>query len=170
LSVHPIPTIRPLQAADAPGYRAVMLDAYALHPDAFTSSVTERAALPMSWWEKRVSSASERVFGAFDDGALCGVAGLSIETRDKTRHKGTLFGMYVPAARRGQGIGEALVHAVLDEARACGLLAVGLTVTHGNAGAGALYRRCGFSAWGIEPMAMRHEGAFFAKVHMQCTL
>mgnify|MGYP006177510213 CR=1 FL=1 len=42
-----------------------MLQAYALHPQAFTSSVRERAAMPLSWWESRLSSKLDVVFGAF---------------------------------------------------------------------------------------------------------
>jgi len=45
--------IRLLEKADAEAYRAMMLEAYAAHPRAFTSTVAERAALPMSWWQER---------------------------------------------------------------------------------------------------------------------
>ncbi len=38
----------------ASSYRALMLEAYECHPDAFTSSVAERAQLPLSWWQKRL--------------------------------------------------------------------------------------------------------------------
>src|SRR5205809_7736007 len=109
-------SIKRLRPADAPAYRALMLEAYEMHPDAFTSSVAERAALPLSWWESRVASggeAAEVVFGGFDGARLAGVAGLSFETRGKARHKATLFGMYVPPRGRGQGLGRGLVDAAL---------------------------------------------------------
>ena len=32
-----------------------MLQAYADYPDAFTSSVAEREALPMQWWAERLA-------------------------------------------------------------------------------------------------------------------
>ena len=91
----PIARITP---SHADAYCALMLEAYALHPDAFTSTVTERCDLPLSWWAERVSEAAnakEVVFGAFVDGELAGVAGLSFEMREKARHKATLFGMVV---------------------------------------------------------------------------
>ena len=84
--------------ADAPAYRALMLEAYERHPDAYTSSVAERAALPLSWWESRLAEdprLRELVVGAFRDEQLAGVAGMSFETREKARHKATVFGMYV---------------------------------------------------------------------------
>jgi len=162
--------IRRLVPGDAPAYRALMLEAYEMHPDAFTSSVAERAALPLSWWESRVASgdeAAEAVFGAFDDARLAGVAGLSFETREKARHKATLFGMYVPPRARGQGIGCRLVDAALAFARSrSGVKVVQLTVTEGNASAEALYRRCGFVPFGVEPYAVAVGGGYVAKVHM----
>lgn len=162
------PAIRRLVPSDARAYRSLMLEAYARHPDAFTSSAEERAALPLSWWEAR---ASEMVFGAFDAGQLVGAAGLSFETREKTRHKASLFGMYVaPAARQG-GIGRQLVEAVLEHARQRGgIRLVQLTVSDGNDGARRLYERCGFVQFGLEPMAVALGNGFVAKVHMWCPL
>ena len=166
--------VRRLTPADALPYRQLMLEAYERHPDAFTSTVSERAALPMSWWESRVSEApasSELVFGAFDDQRMIGAAGLSFETRDKTKHKATLFGMYVPPGFRHRGVGRNLVLAVLEFARSrSGVILVQLTVTQGNAGAHSLYERCGFVPFGVEPYAVAFGDAFVSKVHMWCDL
>jgi RimJ/RimL family protein N-acetyltransferase len=151
-----------------------MLEAYARHPEAFTSSAAERAALPASWWEARLAEgedAGETVFGAFVDQALVGVAGLGFESREKARHKATLFGMYVDPAHRRTGAGRALVSAVLDAAsRHPGTLLVQLTVTDGNDAARRLYESFGFVAFGVEPMAVRLGDRFVAKVHMWCPL
>ena len=86
--------------------------------------------------------------------------------REKEAHKATLFGMYVPSACRGQGIGAQLVQSVLDEARARQLRLVQLTVTQGNEAAERLYASQGFEIFGVEPMALRLGDAFFNKVHM----
>src|SRR5947207_11788322 len=114
-------SIRRLNPADAPAYRGLMLEAYESHPDAFTSSVSERAALPLSWWESRLAAGlqpPELVVGAFQNADLAGAAGLSFESREKIRHKATLFGMYVPARVRGLGLGRRLVFAAPEFARA----------------------------------------------------
>ena len=74
--------IRRLVASHASAYRALMLDAYALHPDAFTSSVAERAALPITWWASRLAGgpdSSQLVVGIFKDDELAGAAGLSFQ-------------------------------------------------------------------------------------------
>ncbi len=167
--------VRQLNAADAKAYRAVMLDAYATHPSAFTSTVEERAALPLSWWMQRLGAddgGESIVYGAFDDcGALVGAAGLSFETRQRTSHKATLFGMSVTASARRAGFGRRLVLALLDHARARGhLRLVQLTVTEGNEAAQKLYEDCGFRVFGTEPLAIAVGDALLAKVHMWCDL
>lgn len=168
------PTTRRLTPRDALTYRALMLDAYARHPDAFTSSVDERAALPMTWWEKRLGADDANsgiVFAAFDGDGMVGVAGLSFESRSKAQHKASLFGMYVPAPFRGLGIGGALVATVLEHARARPeVTLVQLTVTDGNAAARRLYERFGFVAFGVEPFAVAVDGGYVSKVHMWCNL
>lgn len=163
-----------LQLAHAAEYRALMLEAYAQAPDAFTSTVEERAAMPLSWWAARLSDADdavEQVMGVMDGQALVGVAGLRREDRTRTAHKATLFGMYVRPAARGRHVGRALVSEVLARARLMpGLRLVQLTVTDTNAAARALYRGCGFVEFGLEPMAVQVSGVYLGKVHMSCDL
>lgn len=167
--------LRRLTPADAAAHRTLMLEAYERHPDAFTSSTSERLGLPLSWWAERLpigGDASSLVLGAFDDqGTLVGAAGLNVESRIKSRHKAVLFGMYVAPAARAQGLGRQLVQGVLAAARARPeLRVVQLTVTQGNDAAQALYERCGFGVFGVEPMAVFVDGRFHAKVHMWCDL
>ena len=166
--------VRRLVTTDAAPYRALMIGAYRDEKDAFTSTAAEREALPLAWWEARVAvdaDAAEQVFGAFDAGRLVGVAGLSFERRTRTRHKATLFGMFVDADFRGRGIAAALVRAVLEEARATpGVEVVQLTVTATNEAALRLYERCGFRAFGTEPLAVRIGADFLAKTHMWCAV
>ncbi|MFU2329861.1 GNAT family N-acetyltransferase [Pseudomonas sp. NFX98] len=159
--------IERLDASHALDYRAMMLEAYDLHPQAFTSSVRERATMPLSWWEARLTGKLDVVFGAFEEGRLAGIVGLAFEPREKARHKATLFGMYVSANVRQRGLGFQLVEAVLAEARSHqGLRLIKLTVTAGNNAAFNLYQRCGFVQYGLEPMAVRVGEEYFDKIHM----
>ena len=166
--------VRRLVPPDVDAYRPLMLAAYRAHPDAFTSSEAERAALPLSWWVSRLQQApdaGEIVLGAFEGSALCGVGGLSFEPREKARHKAGLFGMYVTPGHRSRGVGRRIVTAALEHARTRpGVRLVQLTVTEGNVGAEALYAACGFVRFGVEPFAMAVDGMFRAKVHMWCDL
>ncbi|WP_244899920.1 GNAT family N-acetyltransferase [Rhodoferax fermentans] len=164
-----LPPIR-LIPEHAAQYRTLMLQAYAQHPQAFSSSVAERAALPVSWWVRRLEPADdapEVVLGVFDAQALVAVVGVGFEARDKLRHKATLFGMYVAPQARQRGLGSALVQAALDCARARpGIQLVQLTVTEGNQAAQALYERFGFVSFGLEPMAVAVADGFVSKHHM----
>ncbi len=167
------PVLR-LAPRHAPAYRELMLQAYAQHPAAFTSSAPERAALPLAWWEERLADApdaGEAVFGVLDGEALVGTVGLLFEKRAKGRHKATLFGMMVRSSHRQGGIGGRLVGAALDHARSLPhLLLVQLTVTEGNDGARALYERFGFVAYGVEPYAVSLGERYVSKIHMWCPL
>ena len=129
-------SIQRLQPHHASIYRQLMLEAYALQPDAFTSSVAERAALPLSWWEARLQNSpqsTEIVMGAFIDGQLAGVAGVRFDVREKSRHKATLFGMYVHLPYRQTGWGKQLVIAAVSCAKErAGVEIVQLTVTDRN--------------------------------------
>ena len=179
----PLINIRRLIPQDAIAYRDLILYAYQHYPEAFTSSYAERSGLPSTFWEARLSiedNPKEAVFGALVGNQLEGIAGLSIETREKTRHKGTLFGMFVSEQHRRQGLGDQLVNAVLAEARARSQLRiVQLTVTDGNT-ARSLYERHGFKEFGLEPYAVAvGTGAvgtaaggtrYVAKRHMWCEL
>lgn len=160
--------IRRLVPSDAAAYRSLALGGYAEGGAAFTATVAEREALPLSWWEARVSGeGAERVLGAFLDGRLVGVAGLRRSDRRRTRHKATLFGLMVHAEHRGRGVGDALVRGVLAEASATsGVCAVQLTVTETNRAAIRLYERHGFVAFGTEPLALRVGDRFLGKVYM----
>src|SRR3954471_12860801 len=85
-----------LTPGEAQPYRALMLEAYAREPEAFTSTPDERAALPLAWWERRLGAEDDSAgFGAFDGEDLVGAVVLEREGRSKTRHKGTIVGMYV---------------------------------------------------------------------------
>ena len=163
------PCIR-LTPTYAEAYRRLMLEAYSAHPEAFTSSVAEREALPLSWWQQRLTtdpSAHEVIFGAISQGVLVGAVGLGQETREKARHKATLFGMFVQADHQHAGLGHLLVEAALEHAHTRpGLRQVLLTVTEGNTRAHALYTRCGFETFGVEPDAVKVGASFVSKIHM----
>ena len=159
--------IERLDTSHALNYRALMLEAYDLHPQAFTSSGRERATMPLSWWESRLTSKLDAVFGAFEDSQLAGIVGLAFEPREKARHKATLFGMYVSGTVRQRGLGFQLVQAALAEAQNHpGLRLIQLTVTAGNEAAFKLYQRCGFIQYGLEPLAVRVGEEYFDKIHM----
>jgi ribosomal protein S18 acetylase RimI-like enzyme len=75
--------------------------------------------------------------------------------------------MYVAPSSRHAGFGRQLVQAALAQAAARdGVKLVQLTVTQGNAAAQALYERCGFASFGVEPFAVAVGGVYLGKIHM----
>lgn len=161
--------IAPLTPAEAPAYRRLLLEAYSLAADAFTSTAEERAAEPASFWVRRIADPGGlgAAYGAFDGPDLVGTVALEFSAKPKTRHKALVLGMYVSPAARRRGVGRALMNAVVDHARARNdLLLLTLTVTEGNDAAVELYRHCGFRAFGVEPMAILTPAGFRGKVHM----
>ena len=158
-----------LSATDATAYRSLMLHAYEHEADAFTSTAEERAAEPLSWWEKRIADPQgmRSALGVYHEGGLIGTVALEFSAKPKTRHKVLLIGMYVVSSCRTLGAGRALVDAAIDFARSRpGVTVMGLTVTEGNDPAIGLYKTCGFQEFGTEPMAMLTSTGYRAKVHM----
>lgn len=158
-----------LDAAYVAQYRSLMLQAYELAADAFTSTREERQAEPESFWLKRIADPTglSAGFGAFQDQQLCGTVALEFSVKPKTRHKALVVGMYVAPEARGSGVGRALMQALLDYAEnKPGVRMLHLTATEGNHPAIHLYRSVGFEAFGTEPMAILTPAGFRAKVHM----
>lgn len=126
-----------LQPSDAARYRELMLQAYELAADAFTSTAEERAQEPESFWVKRISDPSDLsvALGAFDDDVLVGTVALEFSARPRTQHKALVMGMYTTPSARGKGVGRALLKAIIEHARTRkGLLMLILTVTEGKNG------------------------------------
>ena len=98
---------------------------------------------------------------------IVGALGVSIDPREKIRHKGHVFGMYVVPEHAGQGIGRALVESCIAKARNLpGLEQLDLTVTESNARAKSLYGKAGFRAFGVAPKAIKVGDRYFDKCHM----
>lgn len=155
--------VRRLETADAAVYRAIRLEGLERHPEAFGAAFEEEALHPLAWFEARLASSA--VFGAWDGGALLGIAGLGVQGSAKQAHKGFLWGMYVRKGARGRGIGTALVEAVLDHARGR-VEHVDLRVVTVNETARRLYERHGFTAYGTERHALKIGDRYFDEVMM----
>jgi GNAT superfamily N-acetyltransferase len=158
-----------LHPSNAQNYRALMLEAYDLAADAFTSTAGERAAEPEAFWVKRIADPNglSAAFGAFEGHELVGTVALEFTTKPKTKHKALVIGMYVTPAARSTGAGRALLMAAIEHARSIeSLLLLALTVTESNEPAINLYRSAGFQEYGIEPMAILTPSGFKGKLLM----
>jgi ribosomal protein S18 acetylase RimI-like enzyme len=160
--------VRRMGAADATLYRSLRLRALREHPDAFTSSHEQDRHQPLEAAAQRL--AEHPFWGAWHHAELYGFVGLERELRPRNRHRATVMGMYVAPEMAGQGVGRALLQALVAHARANGVESLVLTVTEGNERAQRLYASAGFRSFGIEPDAIRVAGRSFAKNHMHLGL
>jgi GNAT superfamily N-acetyltransferase len=153
-------TIRPLGQADAEAYRRLRLEALQRHPEAFGASYAEEAARPLQAFAERIAPLPpSRVFGGFAGNELVGIAGFLSGTSPKSRHKGTLWGVYVAPSQRGCGLARRLVEAVIAHA-AQHVVVLNANVVTSNATARTLYERLGFRCYGTEEKALCIDGVF----------
>jgi len=107
------------------------------------------ASRPLAWHEERLRDVGpdEHRLVAVLDGEVAGWGGLTVRG-GRQRHAADL-GLAVSTRLQGQGIGTALLAALLDLAdRWLGLRRIELTVLTGNDGARGLYERHGFEVEG----------------------
>ena len=104
--------------------------------------------------------------GAYVDDQLAGVVSFEREgaTREKLRHKGLLFRMYVNNAFAGKGIGKQLITELLSRVRALkDIEQINLTVIADNENAIKLYTSFGFKTFGIEEEAIKWRGNYLTE-------
>jgi ribosomal protein S18 acetylase RimI-like enzyme len=111
------------------------------------------------------------IFGAFDNTQLVGIVGFDREQREKMRHKGLIWDMYVAPEYGGRGFGRQLLRAAVAFARTVsGLEHVLLTVVATNANARGLYVSEGFETIGLEPQTIKWAGQYFDEETMRHSL
>jgi GNAT superfamily N-acetyltransferase len=142
--------IRTLESHEVDLHREVRLRALADAPDAFGVVVSEVEAQPMSYWEELTRSVTaprgQVMFLACEgETALGSTYGLLDRAQ---REAGRVGGMWVAPAARRQGIGRALLHAVMAWARGRQLTHLGLWAPAHRPAAVALYRQAGFRETG----------------------
>ena len=148
--------IQQLSAADAAAYQALRLYGLQESPAAFGSSYEEEVRRPLETVAGRLADDDNHIFGAFsDEGELTGTITLRRDTHVKSAHKAYVYAMYVLPQYRRQGVGRALMEAVIAGARELGLTWINLTVNHANKEAVRLYESCGFEMFGLEKDAFR---------------
>jgi GNAT superfamily N-acetyltransferase len=159
--------VRILNEKDAEAFWKIRLRALQENPESFGASyeeILERGIAGTAQGLGRREGAPENVtFGAFDEkGQLVGLAGFRREEEAKKRHKGVIWGMYVPNELRGQGIGKALLEAAIEYAKSLpDLERINLAVVLTNKEARLLFVSHGFQSYGMEGKALKLHDRYF---------
>jgi ribosomal protein S18 acetylase RimI-like enzyme len=99
-----------------------------------------------------------------DANELLGVVSFEREGffREKLRHKGLLFRMYVAKSASGRGVGKILIREVIERAKRLGdIEQINLTVVAANERAKGLYQLFGFRNFSVEKNAIKYKGKYF---------
>lgn len=150
--------IRLLSAEDAAALRRLRLQALQEHPDFFGADYEDEARLSEADFAARMPQPPGGIFGGFAASSedLAASVTLVVPAGRKQRHRGHVYGLYVEPSWRNQGLGRALMEALIRHAREQpGLRVLLLAVTTPNAGARRLYLGLDFQAYGVEPRALQ---------------
>ncbi len=159
-------TLRRLDVADDPAFVRLRLAGASVAPATFRFDPEDDFARSPDLTRQRLSRAV--VLGTFDGSELVGIGAVEPFTGRKLDHKWLLWGMYV--ATPGLGLGEQIVRALVDVARNAGGKSIQLTVMADNRRARALYERCGFSVYGLEPDSVQRDDGFADELLMRVVL
>jgi RimJ/RimL family protein N-acetyltransferase len=167
--------IRLLTAADAAAYAALRREMLVDTPAAFGSSPETDRVNDLAAFTRQFDGPGFAIVGHYEPGpgapgagSLVSVAGLKREDRPKRRHIATVWGVYTTPRARRRGLSRGVISCAIDLARTWERLAVlELSVSELAPGARALYESLGFTAWGVEPDALRVDGQSAREIHMQ---
>ncbi|RCH55552.1 N-acetyltransferase [Mucilaginibacter hurinus] len=158
-------TIQDLNAESLTIYKAFLREGLINDADNFRISANDDRDLPFP----TNGTPDSFTLGAYTEEQLAGVVSFERDgaTREKLRHKGTLFRMYVSPEHRGKGIAKKLITEVLSRARALGdIEQVNLTVIATNPNAIKLYEQFGFTIYSREENACKWDGKYLTELQM----
>ena len=131
--------------------RHLRLGALADEPDAFGSTLEQEVERPEHAWRERLTATTATTLVASlvgEDGEARPVGITMVAPAFGTPEHAGIYGVWVAPSARGRGVGDALLEAALDQARAAGYPRVVLDVGDHNTAAQALYARHGFEPTG----------------------
>jgi phosphinothricin acetyltransferase len=161
--------VRVATLADAEAIRAIYNHAVE-HTTATFDLVPRSAEEQRSWLASRSGAFSVLVATSTADGEVLGFASAS-PYKERAAYRTTVEdSVYVREDRQGQGIGRALLIALLDAAEASGFHAVMARVEVGSVASRALHEACGFRLVGIEREVGRKFSRWLDIALLQCLL
>lgn len=158
-------TIRIATPADADALLDLRLEALSLHPEAFAADVEKTATAGAQAWIDRINEyaadQSGAMFIACAGDKVIGMTGIVRGHWPKTRHFGSIYGVYVNPDWRGKRIGDGMIDACIEWANTAGITVINLGVNTMNISAIQCYKRCGFTVYGTEPRSIYYNNTYY---------
>ena len=160
--------IRALTPTDAVEFVSIRLRGLAECPEAFPSTYDEESSTPLTEIEHRLQpNPGTVIFGAFAGTTLCAVVGLQRESMVKLAHKALIWGVYVVPEFRTRRTGTRILGHALNHAMAVmGTRQVNLGVNTTNLAAFSLYKKLGFTEYGLERGFLQVGGRLYDEYQM----
>jgi cyclohexyl-isocyanide hydratase len=158
-------TVQEIHSSDIAAYKEFLLKGLVEDEANFRISPDDEKNAPFP----TLDTADSFTLGAFADQRLAGIVSFQREGRDrqKLRHKGLLFRMYVHPQFRGKGIARALIEALLRRVAMLGdVEQINLTVVANNPVAKKLYEQFGFVSFAVERNALKWKGHYYTEEQM----
>ena len=128
------------------------------YEDEWTMTVEQEA----QFIERQLVSPKALMLGAFVDVRMAGTAIFqSVHPGDRARHRAGV-GISILKAYWNQGVGTAMMRALIDAAKTTSLEQLELSVVSTNKSAIRLYTRCGFETYGRLPQMMKYRDGTYA--------
>ena len=157
-------TIRRVTEEDVEALIELRLEALRNHPVAFSADYEKERDRSLPDWKKRI--ARSVIFVAWDGDSAAGMATFLRGASSKTSYHGNIFGVYVRPGYRGHGLGGRLVDRCVQWARDNDIPMVYIAAAATNTAAIRCYTRCGFSVYGLQPMAVKVDGIYYDELLM----
>ncbi len=157
--------IKEIQSRDLAEYRKFLLSGLIRDGANFRISPDDEKEAPFP----TLDTVDSFTLGTFEDHQLAGIVSFQREgeNREKLRHKGLLFRMYVDPQFRGKGMAQLLIKALIERVERLGdIEQINLTVVSNNPVAKKLYEKFGFTSFAEEKNALKWKGHYYTEEQM----
>lgn len=160
--MNPSIKISKLLPAEWQEYKNLRLEALREDPLAFGASYAEALKRDDNHWQKRSHGPEGIILIARNNGKAIAMAGAYREEGEKLSHIAYVWGVYVNAVYRGQGIGRKLLENLFKEIdKIGGIEKINLNVNTTQQSAVRLYEKLGFQIVGTLYKELKVDGKYF---------